>query len=58
MQNNKVHKYELSLFFELLSIYFFRADTTIALSETTKNKLLKLEYDTDNVKVIYPGIWF
>jgi len=43
-------------FFELLSIYFFRADTTIALSETTKNKLLKLEYDTDNVKVIYPGI--
>jgi glycosyltransferase involved in cell wall biosynthesis len=46
----------LEAVFELVSIYFFRADKTIALSKTTKNKLLKLEFDEHNLKVVYPGL--
>lgn len=42
--------------FELISIYFFRANMTVALSETTKNKLMKLRLNEKNIKVIYPGV--
>lgn len=42
--------------FELVSIYFFRADKTIALSEITKNKLLKLEFEEKDIEVVYPGV--
>lgn len=42
--------------FELVSIYFFQADKTIALSRTTKEKLLNLEFEEENIQVIYPGV--
>lgn len=42
--------------FELISIYFFRADKTVALSETTKQKLLKLEFEEKDIEVVYPGV--
>jgi len=42
--------------FEFFSIYFFRADKTIALSQTTKNKLIDLKYYPSDIKVIYPGV--
>jgi len=46
----------LEALFELVSIYFFRADKTIALSETTKQKLLKLEFEEKDIEVVYPGV--
>lgn len=43
-------------FYELVSIYFFRGSATIALSETTRNKLLEFKYDKGKTVVIYPGV--
>ncbi len=42
--------------FELVSIALFRANKTIALSKTTKNKLVNLGFSENRLKIIYPGV--